>query len=127
MSEKTHTLHNIDISANYKDHVFYLMLSDFKGAMAYWLVAQNTKCHFNINIPVKAFTEYLEFVYFAKKDKVITLTYEGLENAISENVLLAIPEIRALNLPEKHFLDIAALARNVFYMICRNSITQPLS
>lgn len=126
MSEKTHTLHNVDISENYRDQVFHLMLSDFTGAMAYWLVAQESNIDLDIKKPLDAFTKYLKQKYFRKKDTVKEFTYDQLNNLIDEDLFIAIPELMELNEMEPNFYDLGALARNVFFMICRNCITQPL-
>jgi len=42
-------------------------------------------------------------------------------------LFIAIPELMELNEMKPDFYDLGALARNVFYMICREQITQPFS
>ena len=126
--EKTKfSLTNRDISVSYQDESFYLMLSDFRGAMAYWLAAQSPKSGIDINRPLNAFTKYLQQKYFRESDQVRLFSYTHLDNLISEDIFIAIPELLELNEIEgPDFYDLGALARNVFYMILREQITQPL-
>lgn len=129
MNKEQFTLHNNDISANYRDKTFHLMLNDFRGAMAYWLASQqiNTSIKIGIDKPLNAFTKYMQQKYFKTEGKVVEMTYEHLDRIVNEDVLIAIPELMELNEIEgKDFYDLGALARNVFYMICREQITQPL-
>ena len=71
----------------------------------------------------------------------VEFTYEKLNSLITEDVFESIPEIEELNHrkngrdgmgfssrfdtpePDDDFIDLGALARNVFYMIMRESIT----
>jgi len=129
MNKKQFSLHNNDISANYADRTFTLMLNDFRGAMAYWLASQqiNTSIKIGVDKPLLAFTKYIQQKYFKTESSVKEFTYKQLENLISEDVFIAIPELMELNEIEgSDFYDLGALARNVFYMICREQITQPL-
>ncbi len=124
--EKTFSLTNREIAKNHSEATFHLMLSDFRGAMAYWLVAQESKIDLDIKRPLDAFTKYLKQKYFKNPDAVKVFTYDHLNNLITEDLFIAIPEIMELNEMEPDFYDLGALARNVFYMICREQITQPL-
>lgn len=124
--EKIFSLTNREISENCRNTVFYLMLSDFRGAMAYWLIAQESKIDIDINEPLNGFTKYLKLKYFTGEHDVIKFTYNELELLISEDVFDKIPELIKLNKMRPNFYDLGALARNVFYMICREQITQPL-
>ena len=64
--------------------------------------------------------------YFKTFDTVREFDYDQLNALISEEVFIAIPELLELNqIKSKDFYDLGALARNVFYMICREKITQP--
>lgn len=120
------SLYNREISENYRNEKFYLMLSDFTGAMAYWLASNQHRAKIDIDKPLKAFSEYLQQKYFKTHDTVKEFEYEHLNTLISEDVFIAIPELLELNqIPSKDFYDLGALARNVFYMICREKITQP--
>ena len=126
---KNYKLTNQDISANFGDIKMHLMLNDFRGAMAYWLASQqiNTSIKIGIDKPLNAFTKYMQQKYFKTESSVIDFTYEKLKNLVSEDVFIAIPELMELNEIEgKDFYDLGALSRNVFYMILREQITQPL-
>ena len=126
---KNYKLTNQDISANFGDIKMHLMLNDFRGAMAYWLASQqiNTSIKIGIDKPLNAFTKYMQQKYFKTESSVIDFTYEQLKNLVSEDVFIAIPELMELNEIEgKDFYDLGALSRNVFYMILREQITQPL-
>lgn len=134
-------LTNLDISTNYKDKEFWLMRSDFLGAFAYWVVRQSPYETPEIGAALSAFAKY---VY--KKVKYQTpekFTYKELHELINEKVFEGIPEIEKLNHPkidkvqnfvfvtrystpnpDYDFIDLSALARNVFYMIMREIITQ---
>lgn len=120
------SLYNREISENYQNEKFYLMIHDFRGAMAYWLARQEINTKIDINKPLDAFTKYLKQKYFKTNDTVREFSYEQLNNLITEDLFIAIPELMELNEIEgKGFYDLGALARNVFYMICREQITQP--
>jgi hypothetical protein len=126
---KNYKLTNQDISANFRDIKLNLMLNDFRGAMAYWLASQeiNTSIEIGIDKPLNAFTKYMQQKYFKTESSVMDFTYEQLKNIISEDVLIAIPELMELNeIKGKSFYDLGALYRNVFYTILREQITQPL-
>ena len=126
---KNYKLTNQDISANFGDIKMHLMLNDFRGAMAYWLASQqiNTSIKIGIDKPLNAFTKYMQQKYFKTESSVIEFTCEQLKNLVSEDVFIAIPELMELNEIEgKDFYDLGALSRNVFYMILREQITQPL-
>jgi hypothetical protein len=102
------------------------MISDFRGAMAYWLVSQESEIDLNTKKPLAAFTEYLNLMYLQNNDVVLEFTYAQLNGIISEDKFLLIPELLELNNMNPNFYDLGALARNVFFMICRLQITQPL-
>ena len=126
---KNYKLTNQDISANFGDIKMHLMLNDFRGAMAYWLASQqiNTSIKIGIDKPLNAFTKCMQQKYFKTESSVIEFTCEQLKNLVSEDVFIAIPELMELNEIEgKDFYDLGALSRNVFYMILREQITQPL-
>ena len=126
---KNYKLTNQDISANFGDIKMHLMLNDFRGAMAYWLASQqiNTSIKIGIDKPLNAFTKYMQQKYFKTESSVIEFTCEQLKNLVSEDVFIAIPELMELNeIDGKDFYDLGALSRNVFYMILREQITQPL-
>ena len=127
MEKTKFSLTSREISESFMNETFYLMLGDFTGAMAYWLAGNQHRAKIDIDKPIKAFSEYLQQKYFTTHDTVKEFTYEQLNVLISEDVFITIPELLELNqIPSKDFYDLGALARNVFYMICREQITQPL-
>ncbi len=134
-------LTNRDISEKHRDEECWFMRSDFLGAFAYWAVAQSPYDTPDILSPLQSFGKYVsERVADGQPEK---FTYDELSDFISEKVFESIPEIEALNHPKvssgvgydkRHetrkfnpdydFIDLGALARNVFYMMLRQSITQ---
>ena len=58
MEKTKFSLYNREISENYRNEKFYLMLSDFTGAMAYWLASNQHRAKIDIDKPLKAFSEY---------------------------------------------------------------------
>jgi len=121
-----HKLTNRDISNNYRDYEFWLMPSDFLGALAYWIASQNPNNTFVVDKPLKAFSAFINDAVFENPEVPVMLTYDKLSGIISEEVFQKIPEILELNEMKPDFVDLGALARNVFYMIARTQITQPL-
>jgi len=116
-------LTNKDISDKYQLASFYFSFSYFLGAMAYWVTAQNPNKELIDLAPVlKAFGDFIrpsfENIILPQK-----FTYVELSNLISDDNFEKIPEIMALNKLEPDFIDLGALARNVFYMILREKIT----
>jgi len=118
-----HKLCNREISETYKDFDFYLFPSDFISALAYWVVSQNHNKELIIELPVNA---YYEFIKKEWTNEIIPerFTYERISNLVSEDIFKSIPEIMALNRMKPDFIDLGALSKNVFYMICREQITQ---
>ena len=136
-------LTNSDISANYREKEYWLMRSDFMGAFAYWVVAQSPYEAPDISKALKAFSNHINKKI--QDDIPLKFTYDELNEFISEEVFESIPEIEALNHPQidsggtekkylfvsrydskiepdYDFIDLGALARNVFFMILRNQI-----
>lgn len=114
-------LTNRIIIENYSDIELYLMLNDFKGAFAYWIVVQTNNTEFDFKVPLDAFVNYLKLNYFNNSDGVLKFTYDELDRLISSELFCNIPEIMALNQIDD-FIDLGALARNVFYMIIKLQI-----
>lgn len=132
-------LTNLDISTHYSNRECYFMRSDFLGAFAYWVVSQSPYDTPDITSALSAFRGYLAFVF--PDDSPRRFTYEELQKVINEDVFEEIPAIEILNHPKisegagynnRHnkphpdydFIDLGALARNIFYMILRQHITQ---
>ena len=134
-------LTNRDISIHYRDRDYYFMKSDFMGAFSYWVVVQSPYSLPDISSPLSAFYGYLAFIFADELPK--KFTYDELSKLISEDVFESIPAINELNKPkidigsgitaesryhkpkpDYDFIDLGALARNIFYMMLRENITQ---
>ena len=132
-------LTNLDITTNYKDKEFWFMRSDFLGAFAYWAVAQSPYDTPDITPALKAFNDYISGKI---QSNPVKFTYSELQEFINEKVFESIPEIEKLNhpkidvgqkinfcdrysqpKPDYDFIDLGALARNIFFMLMRESIT----
>ena len=124
MENNFEQLTNRYISINYSDIELYVLPSDFLGAFAYWVVAQNPNDNLiDINPSLLAFKEYV-FSQFVNPSIPEKFTFKLLQDIISEDVFEKIPAILDLNKLKPDFIDLSALARNVFYMILREHITQ---
>lgn len=137
-------LTNLDISTHYRDKDFYLMKSDFLGALARWLVTQSPYNSPDITKALEAFNKHIDTVIMPKDNHLPHLfTYDSLSKFINSDVFESIPEIEIFNhskidtnasfvftnrfsniKPDYDFIDLGALARNVFYMLMREYITQ---
>jgi hypothetical protein len=122
---KNYKLTNQDISANFRDIELHLMINDFKASFAYWATYQNS---FGCNGVEKATTAYEDFLKntFVEKESVVKMNYEQIKELVADTVFESIPEILELNQTKGDFICLGALSRNVFFMILRNHITQPL-
>jgi len=120
-------LTNADISANYLNDKFHLMINDFKGAFVCWATKQNPNETYGVIADAtQAYTKFLQQRYFKTKDTVIEMDCELIRKLTDVDLFVAIPEILALNQMKPDFIDLEALSRNVFYHILREQITQPL-
>lgn len=120
-------LTNADISANYLNEKFHLMINDFKGAFACWATRQNPNETYGVIADAtQAYTKFLQQRYFKTKDTVVEMDCDLIKKLTDEDLFVAIPEILALNEMKPNFIDLGALSRNVFYHILREQITQPL-
>lgn len=116
-----------DISANYSNSKFHLMINDFKGAFACWANQQNPNDTYGVVADAtQAYVEFLKRRHFKDKNTVIEMDYKLIEKLTDEDLFIAIPEIMALNEMKPDFIDLGALSRNVFYHILREQISQPL-
>ena len=123
-NERFDRLTNLDISTHYRGREYWFMKSDFRAALAYWIVAQNPNKELIDVVPsVAAFDRYVNTFF---KDSRIPekFTYGSLREIVNDDVFENIPEILKLNRLKPDFIDLGALARNVFYMMLRESITQ---
>lgn len=117
-------LTNLDISTHYSDMEYYLFVSDFKSALAYWITSQNPNSE---TIEVKPALDAFEchvMKYIDNKLIPEKFSFKQLKEIISDDVFEKIPEVMALNNLKPDFIDLGALARNVFYMVAREQITQ---
>lgn len=120
-------LTNADISANYLNEKFHLMINDFKGAFVCWATRQNPNEPYGVIADAtQAYTKFLQQRYFKTKDTVVEMGCDLIKKLTDEDLFVAIPEILALNEMKPDFIDLGALSRNVFYHILREQITQPL-
>ena len=117
------------------------MKSDILGAFAYWVVKQSPYDTLNITAALEAFDKYINPKFFLEPKEPVEFSYEELSALLTEDTLEAIPEVEILNhykisegaeFNNRHnvynadfdFIDLGALARNVFYMVLREIITQ---
>jgi len=132
-----HGLTNLDISQQYRDEEFYFMRSSFTGAFAYWVVRQSPFETPDIRFALVAFSNYVNKRVEANIPE--KFTYDELSDFINVDIFESIPEIEKLNhplissgaeyenriytpKPEFDFIDLYALARNVFFMLLRETI-----
>ena len=133
-------LTNKDISDNYRDNTFWFCKSTLLGKFAEWVVRQSPYDTPDIIKPLKAFNTYLETRF--TRDMPESFTYKELSDFISEDVFENIADIEVLNHrkngrdgmgfcsrydkpePDDDFIDLSALARNIFYSLCRENITE---
>ena len=133
-------LTNLDISNLHRNKKYWLMKSDFMSAFSYWLVSQSPYNAPDITNALIAFEKYVD-KKIVKDNKVIGLRYNQLKKLINEKVFENIQEIEIFNhpkidtgatimfssrydqpKPDYDFVDLGALARNIFYMILREQI-----
>lgn len=123
-NDRFDTLTNLDISTHYRDVEFYVMPSSLLGAFAYWVTAQNpNKALIDIRLSLLAFEAHV-LSFFNKSNIPEKFNYERLRDMINEETFAAIPDILALNELKPDFIGLGALARNIFFMILREHITQ---
>ncbi len=139
-NDRFDSLTNRDISTHYRDKDYWFNFSDFMGAFSYWVVAQSPYVAPDITEPLRAFGLYLE-TQFQDPNLPEQFSYDRLSKLIHEDTFESIPEIERLNnclishgaeyddrhnnpSPDFDFIDLGALARNVFYMLLREHITQ---
>lgn len=128
---------NLDISTHYMDKEYYLFKSSLLSAFAYCVVNQSPYDTPDINDSLKAFDKYIS-EYFIGDVMPVKITYHRLREIIDEDAFEDIPEIEKLNhakieqpgfiasssryhttKPDYDYIDLGALARNVFYMVLR--------
>lgn len=134
------SLTNCDISTHYRNREYWFNLSDFTGAFSYWVVSQSPYVAPDITKPLRAFYIFIESK-FSNPKLPKSFSYDELSKIINEDSFENIPDIEALNHclissgpeyddrynnrnPDFDFIDLCALARNIFYMLLRENITQ---
>ncbi len=130
-------LTNLDISNDYRDVEMFLMRKDFTGPFANWVTRQSP---YHVPIFLQAAVEFDAYVLsMMEGEEVKKFSYDDVSDMIAENVFEKIPAVLALNMPKvttgygylnRHekphpdydFIDLGALARNIFYDIIRHHI-----
>lgn len=133
---------NRDISHMYSNCSLWLFRSDVIAAFAYWIVIQSPYPVPYLTMVLKDLDKYFEDKFPSKKDVPTRYYYENLRLEIQEGAWQELPRIQKLNTPREDggqdilftsggseiptkydFIDLCALARNVFYMIVREQLT----
>jgi len=140
MNETVHSLTNKDISEQYRGEKVHMMRKGFTGPFASWVVQQSPYEVPDITAALTGFNNYVTELMAGEIVKAFD--YEELNLLISEEAFEKIPAVMALNVakvttgpgyanrhrishPDYDFIDLGALARNVFYSIMRNHINWP--
>ena len=130
-------LTNQDISIHFRDVSMWLMRKDFTGQFANWVVQQSPYEVPDIQDSLLAYANYVSLAFGAESCK--EFSYDELAAIVHEDEFEKIPAILALNVPKvssgsgyarRHvvmhpdydFIDLGALARNVFYSMVRSHI-----
>ncbi len=133
----SHRLTNADIAANYQDVSMWLMRKDITSQFAKWVIQQSPYEVPNFHEALQAYTSHVSLAFGDESCK--QFSYDELAAIIHEDVFESIPEVLALNEPKvsfgpgyenRHevmhpdydFIDLTALARNVFYSVVRSHI-----
>jgi hypothetical protein len=140
-TERTDRLTNLDISTHYKGLEYWFSPSDFNAAFAYWVVAQSPYLAPSVDEAIIAFSEYIE-TYFDNPQSIKKFSYFQVKDILTEEELFKLPAVAILNerkngrdgmgfcsrydqpSADDDFIDLCALARNVFYMVLREQIIQ---
>jgi hypothetical protein len=141
LNDRFDRLTNLDIATYYNTKEAYFMKSSIRAAFAYWVVAQSPYEEPDITDAIKGFNRYLSNI-FKNPDIPEKFSFTQLAILITEDILASIPEVEILNHPrissgveyenrfnssrnpDFDFIDLGALARNIFYMLWREHITQ---
>lgn len=133
----TAALTNAEISENYRHVEIYMMRKNFTGQFARWVVEQSP---YQVPFIIPALDGFNNYVtVLMGGEEVRKFDYEELLELISEAAFEGIPAVLALNrakitagpgwrnrhkcpAPDYDFIDLGALAQNVFYSIVRHHI-----
>jgi hypothetical protein len=141
MNATVHKLTNLDISEQYRNIEMYMMRKDFTGQFARWVVEQSPYAVPDIGPALSEFDAYIMLEVMGGEE-VKKFTYDELNKIISEETFESLPYVLALNTakvtsgpgyanrhntphPDYDFIDLSALARNIFYSIVRHHINWP--
>jgi hypothetical protein len=133
---------NRDISQGYQGCAFWLYRSDIIAAFAYWIVKQSPYEVPYITRVLQELDRYVKDQFPGKNEVPVRCTYQELHQKIlrggwsnlpcmcklstpkrvSEDPIIFISEGTNLD-PAEDFIDLYALAKNVFYAIMREEIT----
>ena len=133
----TNRLTNKCISDNYRDVSMWLMRKDFTSQFAKWVIQQSPYEVPEIHDALLAYTNYVSMAFGDESCK--EFSYDELSAIVHTDEFEKIPEVLALNVPKvssgpgynkRHtvphpdydFIDLGALARNVFYSMVRSHI-----
>jgi hypothetical protein len=131
-------LTNLTISAEFRNQDFWLFKSDFLSALAYWLMSQSPYDVPDITDAINAYSEKIDNK-FESESIPYKFAYDEVEKMANGDLFESMPEIEIFSHPKvssgpgysnRHerphpdygFIDLSALARNVFYMILRQQI-----
>ena len=132
-----HSLTNADISENYRSVSMWLMRKDFTAQFAKWVIHQSPYEVPEMHDALLAFANYVSLAFGDEACK--EFSYDEVAAIVLDTEFEKIPEVLALNVPKissgagyenRHvvmhpdydFIDLSALARNVFYSIIRHHI-----
>lgn len=132
-----HRLTNADIFDNFRGVSMFLVRKDFTGQFANWVVQQSPYEVPDIQAALLAYANYVSLAFGGEECK--EFSYDELAAIVHVDEFEKIPEILALNTPkitsghgynQRHtvphpdydFIDLEALARNVFYSMVRSHI-----
>lgn len=142
LPESGHRLTNLDIATHYSDVRIYMSRKDFLGPFANWVVRQSPYaiCP-GLLAALVAFDAYVLEQMGGKEgiEEFKEFSYDELNSIVSDEAFEKIPAVLALNVakigsgpgwqsryekphPDYDFIDLGALARNVFYDIIRNHL-----
>ena len=132
-------LTNLDISTNHRGVSMWLMRKDFTGMFARWVVEQSPYEVPDISAALTEWAAYISLEVMGD-ETCKEFSYDELAAIVHEDVFESIPAILALNVaklgsadivftsrydqphPDYDFIDLGALARNIFYSIVRSHI-----
>lgn len=121
-------LTNKDIDEGFRDVDCYLSFGDFSSCLIANVIKMTEELE---NTPdLNKIYQECEISFKSRFDQgvfgVTRFTYESLNLFLTPQKLASMPSLFELNQVDEGILSLGALARNMFYDILRESITQPL-